>query len=202
VLYATINNMQHISKEKTLVIVKPDGVQRNLEGEILNRYMSVGLKIIGLKMLLPTEDMIRKHYTLDPNWLRFVGEKSIKGLLDKGVTPPSNDPLVVAESVLGRLVRSMTSGPVIAIVFQGAHAVEVVRKITGNTEPLQAAIGTIRGDYSIDSYQMSMGDGRAIRNIVHSSGSVKEAEDEINHWFKLDEILDYDLSHDDVIYGK
>ena len=94
----------------------------------------------------------------------------------------------------------MTSGPVIAMVWQGAHAVAIVRKITGKTEPLMSDVGTIRGDFVLDSYEMSDSDARCIRNLIHSSGSVKEAEDEIKHWFKDEELIDYRLIHEQIIY--
>ena len=94
----------------------------------------------------------------------------------------------------------MTSGPVIAMVWQGAHAVPVVRKITGGTEPLTSDIGTIRGDFVLDSYQMSDGDGRSVRNLIHASGTVPEAELEIAHWFKPEELTDYRLVQEQIIY--
>lgn len=193
--------MQHPSKEKTLVIIKPDGIQRNLIGEIISRYERIGLKLVGIKMMHATEDLIKNHYTLDPGWFKAVGEKGIKGLLDKGLTPTMNAD-DMAHAVLDRLVRYMTSGPIIAMIWQGAHAVKIVRKITGGTEPLTSDVGTIRGDYVLDSYQMSNDDDRAVRNIVHASGSVKEAEDEIKHWFTDEEIMDYVLVNDEVLYGK
>lgn len=193
--------MQHPSKEKTLVIIKPDGIQRNLIGEIVSRYERVGLKLVGIKMMHATEDLIKNHYTLDPGWFRSVGEKGIKGLLDKGIEPESMDPDVVAHAVLRRLIVYMTSGPIIAMVWQGAHAVKIVRKITGGTEPLTSDVGTIRGDYVLDSYSMSNDDDRSVRNLVHASGSVKEAEDEIKHWFRDEEIMEYVLVNDEVLYG-
>lgn len=193
--------MQHPSKEKTLVIIKPDGIQRNLIGDIISRYERIGLKLVGIKMMHATEDLIRNHYTLDPGWFKSVGEKGIKGLLDKGLTPTMNAD-EMAHAVLDRLVRYMTSGPIIAMIWQGAHAVKIVRKITGGTEPLTSDVGTIRGDYVLDSYQMSNDDDRAVRNIVHASGSVKEAEDEIKYWFTDDEVMDYVLVNDEVLYGK
>jgi nucleoside-diphosphate kinase len=194
--------MQHPSEEKTLVIIKPDGIQRNLIGEIVSRYERVGLKLVGMKMMHANEDLIKNHYTLDPGWFKSVGEKGIKGLLDKGLTPESMDPDVVAHAVLRRLIVYMTSGPIIAMVWQGAHAVKIVRKITGGTEPLTSDVGTIRGDYVLDSYSMSNDDDRSVRNLVHASGSVKEAEDEIKHWFKDEEIMKYVLVNDEVLYGK
>jgi nucleoside-diphosphate kinase len=194
--------MQHPSLEKTLVIIKPDGIQRNLMGEIISRYERVGLKLVAMKMMKATPDLIENHYTLDPAWKQSVGEKSIKAYADKGIEPPSQDPIEIADTVLGRLVTYMSSGPVIAMVWQGAHAVKIVRKIVGGTEPLTSDVGTIRGDYVLDSYQMSGNDDRSVRNLVHASGSVPEAEDEIKHWFTEGEIMEYTLVNDAILYGK
>lgn len=193
--------MQHPSQEKTLVIIKPDGLQRNLIGEITSRYERIGLKLVGLKMMNATVDMVNGHYNLDSEWFRLVGEKSIKGLIDKGITPPSHDVDVMAQSVLDRLIKYMTSGPIIIMIWQGAHAVNIVRKITGGTEPLTSDVGTIRGDYVLDSYQISTDDNRAVRNLVHASGNISDAEKEIRYWFKDEEIMDYVLVNDAVLYG-
>ncbi len=194
------STQNHPKHERTLVIIKPDGIQRNLIGEIIQRYERVGLKLIAMKMLWATEEMVEKHYTLDPEWRRVTGEKTIKGYLDKGLVPPINDPLAVTEQLLRRLKSYVASGPILAMVWQGAHAVSIVRKITGGTEPLKSDIGTIRGDYVHDSYQLSDNDNRPIRNLVHASGSVKEAEDEIRHWFAENEIVDYTLLREGVLY--
>ncbi len=191
----------HHKYERTFVAIKPDGVQRTLIGEIIKRYERIGLKLVALKLMVPTADMVEKHYTLDPGWKEAVGTKGIKGLVDKGLTPPTDDPLVLAEDILRRLVVYMTSGPVVAMVWQGAHAVKVVRKVTGGTEPLTSDVGTIRGDFVLDSYQMSETDNRSVRNLVHASGSVKEAEDEIAHWFKPEEIIDYKLVQEQITYA-
>jgi nucleoside-diphosphate kinase len=192
--------MKHHKEERTFIMIKPDGIQRTLIGEIIKRYEQVGLKLVGLKMVVPTAEHVEKHYTLDPNWRRLTGEKSIKGYLDKGLTPPSNDPLEITAKVLENLKKYITSGPVIAMVWWGAHAVKIVRKITGGTEPLTSDVGSIRGDYVLDSYQMSDTDNRAVRNLVHASGSVEEAEAEIKHWFKDDELIDYRLVQDEILY--
>jgi nucleoside-diphosphate kinase len=110
----------HPKDERTLVIIKPDGVQRTLIGEIIKRYERMGLKLVGIKMVVPTREHIEKHYTLDPQWRRVTGEKTIKGYLDKGMTPPVTDPLEVTNRLLSRLSAYMTSGPVIAMVWEGA----------------------------------------------------------------------------------
>lgn len=192
--------MEHPKLERTLVIIKPDGVQRSLIGEVIKRYEQIGLKLVGIKMVVPTVDHIEKHYTLDPQWRTVTGEKTIKGYKDKGLVPPSEDPLEITAKILDGLKKYMTSGPVVAMVWQGAHAVKIIRKITGGTEPLTSDVGSIRGDYVHDSYQMSDVDGRAIRNVIHASGSVDESDMEIPHWFKPEELYDYRLINEQILY--
>lgn len=159
-----------LKKEKTLVLIKPDGVQRGLIGEVINRLEKVGLKMIGIKLVVPNEELIGKHYA------------------------KMKDP------VLGHLKKLMTSGPVVAMVWEGAHAVGVVRKLIGGTEPFSSDVGTIRGDYTIDSYQLADADGRAVRNVVHASGNDEEAKQEINLWFKLDDLVRYRLISEAILY--
>lgn len=192
--------MNNLSKERTLIVIKPDGVQRSLIGEIVKRYERSGLKLVGLKMIIPTEDFIRSHYTVDPEWFVKTGTKTIESYKKKGKTPPSEDPLKVSEKILNNLTKFMTAGPVVAMVWQGMHAVGIVRKITGGTEPLTSDVGTIRGDLTIDSYEIADIDSRAVRNIVHASGSPEEAEKEIALWFKPEEILNYKLANDAILY--
>jgi nucleoside-diphosphate kinase len=191
----------HQMYERTLVLIKPDGIQRSLIGEIIKRYERSGLKLVGIKMLVPTAKMVEAHYTLDPEWRVKTGLKTIKGYVDKGLKPPSEDPVAITAIILKNLINYLTKGPVVAMVWQGAHAVEVVRKLTGGTEPLTSDVGSIRGDFVLDSYRMTDADGRAIRNLVHASGSAKEAADEIAHWFKKEELIDYKLFMEQVSYG-
>jgi nucleoside-diphosphate kinase len=192
--------MDHPKQERTLVIIKPDGVQRTLIGEILKRYERVGLKLVGLKMVVPTKEHVKKHYTVNPEWQKNVGEKAIGAYEKKGIEPPTKDPIEAGERVLNSLIKYMTSGPVIPMVWQGAHAVEVVRKITGGTEPRTSDVGTVRGDFVLDSYMMSDTDGRAVRNLIHGSGTVDEANKEIDLWFKNDELIDYKLVSEQILY--
>ncbi|PJE59704.1 MAG: nucleoside-diphosphate kinase [Candidatus Portnoybacteria bacterium CG10_big_fil_rev_8_21_14_0_10_44_7] len=187
-------------KEKTLVVIKPDGVQRALIGELIGRYERTGLKLIGLKMFVPKKELIEKHYTLDSEWIRKVGEKSITAYQQKNLPPPFTEAEKCGEFVLGKLVKYMSSGPVVAMVWQGNQAVGVVRKITGATEPLTSDVGTIRGDLTVDSYDISDVDGRAVRNLVHASGSVKEAEAEIALWFEPGELVHYRLISEAILY--
>lgn len=190
----------HFSTERTLVMIKPDGVQRGLIGEIIRRYENIGLKLVGIKIEVPTKDMIEQHYTLDPNWRTVTGEKTIESYKKKGLTPPSEDPLAITAVILENLKTYMTAGPVVFMIWQGAHAIKIVRKLTGGTEPLTSDVGTIRGDYVLDSYEMSDKDNRAIRNVIHASGSPEEADMEIKHWFKPEEIIDYRLVNERIIY--
>lgn len=187
-------------QEKTLVIIKPDGIQRSLIGEIIKRYERSGLKLIGVKMIVPSESFIETHYTLDSGWKMANGTKVIQAAKDKGLIPRAEDPIEQANFVLSILKKYLSSGPVVAMVWQGAHAVKIVRKITGGTEPLTSDVGTIRGDFVLDSYQLGDADNRAVRNLVHASGSVSEAEAEISHWFKPEEIINYRLVQEQILY--
>ena len=187
-------------KERTLVLIKPDAVQRTLIGEIIQRFERIGLKLAAMKMTVASGDHIEKHYTLDPQWRRKVGEKTIKSYKEKGQSPPSEDPIEISKPVLDGLVKFMTSGPMIAMIWDGAHAVKIVRKLVGGTEPLSSDVGTIRGDFVLDSYEMADSDNRSIRNLVHASGSTEEADMEINHWFSPEEIVSYRLIQDEILY--
>lgn len=187
-------------KEQTLVIIKPDGIQRTLIGEIIKRLERVGLKLVGIKMLIPTKALAEKHYTLDDTWLHRVGEKTINAYKAKGLKPVDTDPVSAGKRILKILTHYLTFGPVIAMVWQGGHAVQIVRKIVGGTEPLMSDIGTIRGDFVLDSYQISDLSSRAVRNLVHASGSVDEATKEIDLWFEKKELVNYRLVQEQILY--
>ena len=151
--------------ERTLLIIKPDGVQRNLTGEILKRFENIGLKLVGIKMVWVDEDFGARHY-YDIKQRR--GEKVFNGLMGY-----------------------ITMGPVIAVVMEGVDAIEIVRKICGPTEPKAAQPGTIRGDFAHVSFGYSDLVGEAVRNIVHASGTKDEAKNEIALWFKPEEMYSY-----------
>ena len=187
-------------QEQTLVIVKPDGVQRGLIWDVIHRYEQCGLKLVGLKMLIPTKKLTLDHYSIDPDWAIKSGTKTFESYKAKGLPLPGKDPVEFAEGIRRKLMDFMSSGPVVAMIWQGMGAVAVVRKITGSTEPLTSAPGTIRGDYTIDSYTSADADARAVRNIIHASGSVEEAAKEIPIWFDKKEILNYRLIANEIIY--
>jgi len=188
------------SKERTLVLIKPDGVQRSLIGEIIKRYERTGLKLVALKFDIPTEKMVEKHYLINKNWPESAGSKTIASYKAKGTKPPFNDPRKCGLWILGKLKRFLTAGPVVVMIWQGNEAVGIVRKITGGTEPLTSDVGTIRGDLTLDSYPLADTDSRAIRNLVHASGSVQEAKKEIKVWFKPSELIKYRLVQEEILY--
>jgi nucleoside-diphosphate kinase len=190
----------HHSNERTVVIIKPDGVQRSLIGEIIQRFERTGLKLVGQRFEVPTEEQIEDHYLLDPDWKEKTGKKTIASYKEKGKTPPADDPVEVGNRILEGLKAYMSAGPIVVMCWEGAHAVQLVRKLVGGTEPIESDIGTIRGDYVLDSYEMSDADGRAVRNLVHASGDIEEANQEIDLWFDKRELVDYSTVQEKILY--
>ncbi len=189
------------TKERTLVIIKPDGVQRSLIGEIIKRYEQVGLKLVGLKLVLPTEELAKAHYMVGgEQWLEDVGKKAMAAYEKKGDKSPFNSPRECGEAVLARNAKYLSAGPVVAMVWQGNQAVPLVRKLTGGTEPLTSDIGTIRGDFTLDSYSLADTASRSVRNLIHASGTVEEANKEIAIWFKPAELINYRLIAEEILY--
>ncbi len=190
------------SQERTLVIIKPDGVQRTLIGEIIRRYERTGLKLVAMKMLIPTEQMATDHYYKvgGDAWIKEVGRKAAESYEKKGEKSPYKTFEENGMAILKANAKYLSAGPVVAMVWQGADAVELVRKITGATAPLMADIGTIRGDFTLDSYALADTDQRSIRNLIHASGEVEEAEKEIPIWFREEELLNYKSIQERILY--
>ena len=191
--------MTHPKKERTLVILKPDSVQRSLVGELVHRLERTGLKITAMKMAMATEDQCWTHYNKDEAWFLKKGANIIKNREDLGL-PIEKDAEEYGKDIIRGLVAFMTSGPVVPLIFEGNQAIGIVKKIVGGTEPLTSEVGTIRGDYTLDSYELSSFDDRAVRNLIHCSDSVLEAEREIKLWFKEEEILNYRLLAEHILY--
>ncbi len=191
-------------EEQTLVIVKPDGVKRGLTGEIVKRIEQRGLKIIALKMFWATQTDLEKHYPKSSEYFINLGGKTLstyaKYELDSEKEMGSSDPEKIGKQVHQWLVNFMTSGPVVKIVVQGLHAVEMVRKLVGATMPSAAEMGTVRGDFSVDSAALANTQKRAVHNLVHASGSIEEAEHEIKLWFTDDEIHEYKRAEEDIMF--
>ena len=160
-------------KERTLVLLKPDAVQRNLVGEIVGRFERAGLKIVAMKFLLPTKDQAYTHYKINPN---------------------------LPQNILDHLANFLSASPVLALVLEGNKAIPIVRKLVGSTEPLQSDVGTIRGDFTLDSYDLADADKRAVRNLVHASSSVEDAEKETKVWFKENELVNYKSVREKILY--
>jgi len=191
--------MSHPSKERTFVMIKPDGVQRGLVGEILKRVERVGLKITGLKMVLPTEDQCWTHYNKDEAWFAQKGERTVTDRQANGL-PVDKPAAEYGKDIVRALVKFMTSGPVVAMVLSGNQAVGIVKKLVGGTEPLTSDVGTIRGDFTLDSYNLSSLDERAVRNLIHCSDKPEEAEREIKIWFNPEELIQYRQLNEEILY--
>ena len=196
--------MSHPREEKTVLIIKPDGVKRGLIGEIISRIEKRGLKIIALQMIWATKEQIDNHYPKDEEWIRRLGEKTLKSYQDFGMDPikelGTEDPLEIGKKVRGWLIDYMTSGPLVKMVIKGIHAITMVRKIVGSSMPADAEMGTIRGDFSVDDATAANRDKRAIHNLVHASENEKEAEHELNFWFAPEEIHDYKRAEEDIMF--
>ncbi len=189
---------QHV--ERTLVLLKPDTVQRNLIGEVISRFERAGLKIVALKFLNCTPEQAISHYVKNDAEYEALGNRSIAGMEKAGMDVTGVNAREKGESIINSLVKFLTASPVVAIVLEGHQAVKLTRKLVGSTEPLNSDVGTIRGDYTLDSYVMADADNRAIRNLVHASGNVEEAEYEIPVWFKPEEVIDYRNVRDAILY--
>jgi len=194
-------NKRYQNIERTLIAIKPESIQRHLIGEFIAKFEKRGLKMVACKMIAPTKEQVEKHYPDDEAWLVSSGTKTWQNYKDKGIDPGMT-PVELARRTRERLVDHLTNRPIILMAWEGPHAVALGRKTAGTTNPLVADIGSIRGDYSTESYEIADGIGRAIHTLVHASGSSKEAEAEIKLWFRPDEILDYDLILEDVFYER
>lgn len=190
--------MEKLLKERTCLIIKPDGVVRGLIGEIISRVEQRGLKIIALKMFHATEDQIDNHYPKDEKWIKRIGEKTLSTYKKYNIDPikalGTDDELKIGKMVRSWLIKYMTSAPVVKMVIEGVHAIDMVRKLVGNTMPYLAEMGTIRGDFSVDSPVLANLEKRSILNLAHASESREEADHEINFWFSPEEIVSYERS--------
>ena len=191
-------------EERTVLIVKPDGVKRGLVGEIVARIEKRGLKIIALQMVWATKDQVDGHYPKDPSWIKRLGEKSLKTYQEHNMNAKEELGTEEAEEI-GPMVRDwlidfLTSGPIVKMVVKGIRAVDMVRKIAGPTMPTAADMGTIRGDFSVDDAAAANRDKRAVHNIIHASETPQEAEHEIKFWFAPEEIHDYKRAEEDIMF--
>lgn len=186
-------------KQRTLLIVKPDGVQRSLIGDVISRVERAGFKIVAMKMLIPTEAQVVQHYNKDNEWFLKKGANIVETRAANGL-PVDKEPLEYGKDIMRQNVAFMTSGPVVAMVVQGNDAVPIVKKLVGSTEPTTSDVGTLRSDYTVDSYELAGVSGRAVRNLVHCSDEADEAVREIDVWFSKDDIINYRLVTEQILY--
>ncbi len=190
--------------ERTLVLIKPDGVKRGIVGRVLTRFEEVGLKIIGLKLIQVTREHAENHYPNTAEWITGMGEKTLQTYRDQGKDPlveiGTDDPMEIGNMIKNWNVDYLTSGPLVALVLEGAHAISVVRKMCGFTLPAFAEPGTIRGDFSITSPIIANELKSAVRNIVHASSDQEEASYEINYWFSEEELSVYESAAERVMF--
>lgn len=199
--------VRQIKFERTYCMIKPDGVKRALIGDVIHRFEKVGLKVVAMKMFVPTPEQVKAHYPMsDEAWVQRLGEKGLSSFDNLEVTAlevlGTEDKMAIGKEVVESLVQYMTSGPVVAMVVEGIQAIDMVRKLCGHTLPFRADVGTIRGDFSVDSPSVANAEKRSIHNIIHASENAAEAANEIKLWFGEDEIPSYDLTSEAVMYSK
>jgi nucleoside-diphosphate kinase len=178
----------YVNIEKTFLMIKPDGIKRGLVGEIFYRLERVGLKLVAARMILATEKQAKENYPGTADWMIKMGEKTLANYnsnieaVEKDLG--TSNALEIGTNIYEALVRYLTEGPVIITVWEGNHAVKVVEKIVGRTDPTTADLGSIRSDYGFDSAQFAVKSGRIVfRTLIHRSDSAEEAKREIEHWF-------------------
>lgn len=186
--------------EKTLVLIKPDGVQRGLVGQIMTRFETTGLKLVAMKMVHPTHEDVDRHYQMTEEWMQAVYTKAKAKYDANGENFPFADHKAYGGDIKRGLVEFLKSSPIVALVLEGEMAVSLVRKLVGATEPASSAPGTIRGDFSHDTYALANAQGRPLRNLIHASGNIEEANNEIKIWFTDTELYAYEHVNDRVQY--
>lgn len=188
--------------ERTLIIIKPDAVKRGLVGTIIDIFEKVGLKLMAGKMLKPSQDVIKNHYPGTPVWIKEMGKKTLASFKQSGADVKkqfgTTDPAKLGTFVYNRLIKYWSEGPIIVMVWEGPDAVTIARKLRGHTIPLLAQAGTLHCDYSFDSSLLSASFDRVVKTFVHASGSVEEAEREINYWFPKIEFESYEREVDSL----
>ncbi len=190
-----------LKKERTLIAIKPESIQRHLIGEFTSKFEKRGLKLVACKLIVPTQEQIAKHYPDDEEWYISCGTKTLEGYKARGIDPGMG-PIELAKITRKRLMDHFTDRPLLLMVWEGPHAVDLGRKTAGATNPLIADIGSIRGDYSMESYELADDINRPVHTLIHASSSREDAEKEIKIWFKEDEMIDYDLMMETVFYSK
>lgn len=190
---------KHPHQERTFVMFKPDTVQRSLMGELIKRFEATGLKCTAMKMFMADEERLFKHYNKNDEWFQSKGEGIIRDLEAQGLEV-KKEALEYGKDIIRANATFMMSAPVMAMVWEGNQAVAVIKKVVGSTEPATSDVGTVRGDFTVDSYSHAAYEDRAVRNLVHCSDEVSEAEREIALWFDAESIMNYVSAQERVMY--
>jgi len=190
---------KHPHQERTFVILKPDTVQRSLIGEVIKRFERTGLKCTAMKMFTADEARLLAHYNKDDAWFLKKGQRTVEDMIAQG-REVTKEPIEYGKDIIRTIVHYMVAAPVVAMVWEGNESVAVITKLVGTTEPKTSDVGTIRGDYTVDSYSHSSYENRSVRNLIHCSESPEEAEREIALWFKEDEIMSYTTAQERIMY--
>lgn len=193
--------MSHPKNEQTFIAIKSESIQRGLIGDFISRFEKRGLKLVACKMIVPDRKLMGQHYPDNEKWYQEIGEKKIKALSEKGIQV-TEIPQAMGSKIRESLIEQFAGRPLVAMVWQGAHAVALGRKTVGSTNPLTADIGSIRGDYTVDSYDLSDSLDLPVRTLVHASSDIDEAQREIKLWFADNEIIDYPMLLEEILYGK
>ncbi len=190
---------KHPHQERTFVILKPDTVQRSLIGEVIKRFERTGLKCTAMKMFTADEARLLAHYNKDDAWFLKKGQRTVEDMIAQG-REVTKEPIEYGKDIIRTIVNYMVAAPVVAMVWEGNESVAVITKLVGTTEPKTSDVGTIRGDYTVDSYSHSSYENRSVRNLIHCSESPEEAEREIALWFKEEEVMQYTTAQERIMY--
>ena len=194
-----------MNKQRALIIIKPDGVQRGLIGRIVSRFENVGLKIIGLKFELADSDKVISHYPNTDIWFEKVGNRTLTNYAKKGLDAKkvfnTDKAIEIGKIVKSWLIEYFKESPVFIMVVEGYDCIEIVRKLSGNTIPVLANPGTIRGDFSHDTIDLANEQNRPLRNIIHASDTVEDGEKEVSVWFNPEELFNYELAGEKFMYS-
>ncbi len=193
-----------MKRQRALIIIKPDGIQRGLMGKILKRFEQVGLKIVGLKFIWASKEQIVNHYPETDSWFIKVGQRTLTNYQKKGLDVKkvfgTDEAVSIGKTVKKWLIKYLQESPLLVFVVEGYEAVEACRKLSGNTIPLLASPGTIRGDFSHDCIDLANEQNRPLRNLIHASDTVEDGEKEIKVWFSEDELFKYERADEKMMF--
>lgn len=193
-----------MTKQKALLIIKPDGVKRGLSGTILKRFEQVGLTIVGLTFKQVNTETVVKHYPETDTWFEKVGKRTLTNCAAKNIDVTkvfkTDNAIEIGKTVKKWLISYFQESPVLIVAIEGYEVIEIIRKLSGNTIPLLASPGTIRGDFSHDCIDLANEQLRPLRNIIHASDTIEDGEKEIALWFTQEELFSYKRTDETIMF--